>query len=139
MSQQPAIGQRVRRTNDGQLGFVCERTSEDGRKGLGVRLDRKQQTIIEPWSEHRWIPEERARLTPLQVARIAYQADQALRSARGEYGVKDWTELKDEARHAWMVAPDGGVIDDERAGLYRAVTAWAAGPTTTALVKKARG
>lgn len=114
-----AVGQRVRSRNDGQIGFVCERPPEDG-GGLGVRLDRTQQKIIVPYSEHKWVLEERGPLTPSQAARVAYAADAALRGVRGEYGVKDWQDMREPDRLAWLAGLPAGA-DAERKRVYASV------------------
>lgn len=113
------VGQRVRSLNDGQIGYIVERPASEG-GGLGVRLDRRAQTIVQPYSKHKWAVEERSPLTPIHIARVAYQADCALRSARGEFGLKDWPAMKEELRIAWIEGPPSGA-DDERRRLYAAV------------------
>ena len=119
MSNTVEVGQLVRSRSDGQLGYVIERTTEDG-GGLGVQLDRKQQKIVFPYDPHRWEAVQRNPLTPIQLARIAYSADQALRTSRGEYGVKGWIEIQDEARIGWTKGPPP-TADNERQRLYQAI------------------
>lgn len=110
------IGQRVRSTRDGQLGKIVE--SAEG--GLAVRLDRREEMLV-PYRPQTWVPDERAKFTAMQIARVAYEADRALRLVMGEYGVKDFVSLKDAERVATMkgpVAPDGSV----RRLLFKAVS-----------------
>jgi hypothetical protein len=116
-----AIGQRVRSNNDGQIGFIVERPAEDG-GGLGVRLDRRAENIVLPYSAHKWRPDEDGRLTPLHVARIAYEADRVLMECRGTYGTKEWKTLPEAKRIGWMRgAPEEVTKDKDRARLYEAV------------------
>jgi hypothetical protein len=115
---EPAVGTRVRSRNDGQVGYIHPRPDEDG-GGLGVRLDRKQQTIIVPYSSAKWVVEERGPLTPMQMARVAYAADAALRAARGEYGVTEWQDMREPARLKWLNGPEAP--DVERGRVYAAV------------------
>lgn len=115
----PTVGQRVRSTNDGQVGYTFERPAEDG-GGIGVKLDRKQQNIVLPWSKHKWVAEERGPLTPIQAARVAYAADAALRSVRGDYAVKAWQDMREPDRLAWIAGLPAGA-DDERKRVHAAV------------------
>lgn len=110
------IGQRVRNTSDGQVGFLVE--SENSR--LAVRLDRKNETRIVPFSEHTWVPDTAPRLTNMQIARVCYEADAALRVVMGEYGVPDWLALKEPARLAWLKPPANA--DSTRLELYNTIT-----------------
>lgn len=109
------VGQRVRSTSDGQIGFVCE--VDTG--GLGVRLDRgtrfnAEQRIV-PYHPQQWTTDDSPKLSKVQAARVCYEADRALRTVRGEYGIKEWNSLSESARIAWLKAPVG---DPVRQGLY---------------------
>ncbi len=115
----PVIGQRMRRRNDGQLGFVVERPADDG-GGLGIQLDRRAEKIVFPYSTQLWAVDEGTRLTPSHVARIAYAADRELRMARGEYGVKEWTAVPEKERMSWMARLPAGA-DAERVKTYAAI------------------
>ena len=115
------VGQRMQRSTDGQVGFLCERPPEDG-GGWGVKLDRARQSIIEPYNAHRWAPIAKAKLTAFQIARVCYEADRSLRTVRGEYGIPEWTEMRDELRHKWLGGlPAGAEKDDERVAVYRGI------------------
>ena len=117
----PSPGKQVRSRNDGQIGFIVEWTDpRTGKPGLGVRLDRKQENIVRPYHEGMWEVVVRPPLTPLQVARVAYQADCALRSARGEYSVKDWRDLKEDARISFVEGLPPGA-DEERKAVWAGV------------------
>lgn len=83
---------------DGQIGFLVER--ETG--GIAVRLDRKHEERLVPYSPQQWLIDTEPRLTPIQHARVAYEADRALRSVLGEYGIPEWQALKEPARLAWL-------------------------------------
>lgn len=110
--------QRVRSRSDGQLGFVVE---HEGQKM--VRLDRGQRIGAEirlvPYDENQWQPAPRDKLAAMGVARVAYDADRALRLARGQYGIPNWIDLRDQGR-SWLNGPPGDA-DDERKALYVAI------------------
>jgi hypothetical protein len=117
------VGQSVIRRGgavaDGQRGHVV--LMDDGK--LGVQLDRNAEKLVFPLNKRaadEWVVDERARLGPMQVARIAYGADRELRMARGEYGAKEWMSLSERERMAWMQAgaPES---DSDRRRLYAAV------------------
>lgn len=117
-------GARVRSVKDGQLGYVVE--SDEGRGGMAVRLDRKNETRLVPYNARDWLPDERARLTAMQIARVAYDADRALRLVTGEYGLPDWVSLKEPTRIAWSKALqlEAHATDESaviRAALYRGI------------------
>lgn len=109
-------GDRVRSATDGQVGFLVE--GEGGK--LLVRLDRKSEDRVVPFHDSLWKPEERARLTSSQIARVCYAADRELRIVRGEYGVPEWQTLTDAARMRSLQSPrvpEG----DSRADVYAAL------------------
>lgn len=117
MSDQPLkIGQRLRRASDGQLGFLIE---EDG-KHL-VKLDRRAEKLVEPYTPHRWLVDETARLTQHHIAVISYAADRQLREARGEYGCKEFRALPENDRIEWMKHGPPKDADVERWTLWHAV------------------
>ena len=117
------IGDKVRRTGgrmrDGQLGTLVAHES-----GVGVQLDRGTglgaETIILPYSEHEWTVIEREPIAMMMLARISYDADRALRVARGDYGAKEWIALQEQVRVAWA---QGGPprAETERRALYEAI------------------
>lgn len=112
-------GKRVRAVNDGQLGFIVQ--DESG--ALMVRLDRgpRQEQLL-PYRPSDWIEDTRRELSPMQVARVAYEADKALRTVGGEYGVKDWIGLREHEHQKWVSAPPLG--DDQlRRALHAAIVA----------------
>ena len=118
------VGQVVVRkggtVRDGQRGRVV--LMDDGTT-LGVQLDRNSEKLIFPLNKRvpdEWVLDERTRLGPMQIARVAYGADRELRMARGEYGAKDWMSLGEKERMAWMQAgaPESDV---DRRGLYLAI------------------
>lgn len=111
-------GQRVRSLNDGQIGHIVTLSQAEG-GGIGVQLDRREKTIV-PYRPGRWAPDEKGRLTPIQVASICYAADAGLRLARGEYGVKEWRTLPEPDRLEWLSGPPKNA-DAERLKLYAAV------------------
>lgn len=117
-------GARVRSIKDGQLGYVVE--TEDARGGLAVRLDRKHETRLVPFNTRDWLPDERPRLTAMQIARVAYESDRALRSVTGEYGIPDWVSLKEPLRLAWLkgLQVEANATDESvviRTALYRGI------------------
>lgn len=102
---------------DGQLGRVV--VMDDGK--LGVRLDRGATVQIEPYHPQVWHNEDAPpKLQMMQLARVAYEADRALRVARGEYGAKEWMSMREQDRLAWS---QGGppAADVERSRLHAAV------------------
>lgn len=108
------LGTRVRSRNDGQLGWVAE---HEGRKM--VRLDRRGAIYV-PFNEQQWKPDTELGLEPMQVARVQYEADRALQTVMGKYGLPEWIALKREAdRQVWMNEPEGASA--ERLALYRAI------------------
>lgn len=115
------IGQRVRNSSDGQIGYLVE--GENSR--LAVRLDRKNETRIVPFNEHTWVPDTAPRLTNMQIARVCYEADAALRVVMGEYGVPDWIALKEPQRLQWLKPPEKA--DATRLQLYQVITEVLAG------------
>lgn len=106
----------VRNELDGQLGTVVH--NDEGKPM--VRLDRGKQEILVPYLPSLWKPAERPKLSPMQVARVCYEADRAYRLARGEYGVAEWISLKQEKQREWLLPPSKG---DDRAKLYAAIRA----------------
>lgn len=109
----------MRSRNDGQLGFLVQ--VESG--VLMVRLDRGPRVEqLVPYRPDDWVEDTRRILTPMQVGRIAYESDKALRTVLGEYGVKDWISLRDNDQHKWVNHPPLG-SDETRNKLYTAVVA----------------
>ncbi len=117
----PAIGQRVRRASgpvaDGQIGFIV--ATPEG--GVGVRLDRKAEELVVRYNPTEWQTATENPLQPMQIARIAYEADRALRQARGEYGVTDWIAMKEGIRVEWLQGGGPPVKDAERRALYMGI------------------
>lgn len=111
-------GDRVRSTSDGQAGVLAE--DETGR--MVVRLDRPAEKRTVPYQVHAWATEGETRLTLMQVARIAYEADCAMRAVQGEYGVRGWITLKDSERQPWLRGLPAGA-NEARQRLYRAIVA----------------
>lgn len=116
-------GARVRSTRDGQLGYVVQ--SEEG-GGLAVRLDRKSETRLVPFNTRDWMPDEKPRLTAMQIARVAYESDRALRLVTGEYGLPDWVSLKEPVRLTWLkgLQIESTATEESaaiRAALYRGI------------------
>jgi hypothetical protein len=104
---------------DNQRGRVVQ--MDDGT--LGVQLDRAAEKLVVPLSERNpteWVPDLRSSLQPMQIARVSYGADRELRMARGEYGAKEWMNLGERDRLAWM---QGGPSDKDpdRRALYLAI------------------
>lgn len=93
-------GRRVRSTNDGQLGFTVE--LESG--GLGVRLDRRGEQRIVPFVASQWREDLEPELTPIQRARVFYDADRALKVAKGAYSntIPEWISVPEDQRRAWI-------------------------------------
>lgn len=94
-------GTRVRSTNDGQIGFVCEMEDSDR---LGVRMDRRGESRVVPYNASLWKPDVEPELSPIQLARVVYGIDRELRIARGAYSntIPDWISLGDPQRRAWL-------------------------------------
>ena len=53
-------------------------------------------------------------LTPMQIARVTYEADKALRLVMGEYGLPDWVSLKEPVRIEWMKGQGDGIPEIRR-------------------------
>jgi hypothetical protein len=119
MSQEPQVGQLVERFHgpmrDGQLGYVVRES--DGR--LAVKLDRKENLVV-PYHPDIWRPVVERPLGPMQVARVAYEADRALRFAQGEYGVPEWNGAREPVRIAYMESGPPQA-DARRRRLYEAL------------------
>ncbi len=116
-------GSRVRSTRDGQLGYLVE--NEDG-KGLAVRLDRKAENRVVPYHPREWLPDEKPRLSQMQIARVAYAVDREVRHVLGEYGVPDWMSLREPQRLLWLKglqleAGASGETKKIRTDMYRSV------------------
>lgn len=94
------VGTRVRHIMTHQLGWIVE--GETG--GLAVKLDRREITIV-PYSPGQWEEDSERPIAPIQVARIAYEADRALRAVEGAYGVKEWTAIPETERIRWLQGP----------------------------------
>lgn len=118
------LGEKVRRTGgqgaDGQLGVIVP--YPEG--GLGVQLDRGSnkgsEVLIVPWRPGEWTPAAKQPIPPMHLGRITYDADKALRVARGDYSPKEWPSLPEKTRIAWAQA--GPPKDDEeRWRLYAAI------------------
>lgn len=117
----PAPGTPVQRSGrggpaDGQRGVIIQ--TEDGK--IAVQLDRAAERLVVPYSSTIWEPVTQARLAPMQIARVAYDADRSYRFARGEYGAREWQALTEKERIAWMQAGPTGA-DAGRRRLYDAV------------------
>lgn len=108
------VGTRVRALRDHQLGFIVER---EGR--LWVRLDRRELSLV-PYSPAQWQEDEEKPLAPIQVARIAYEADRALRAVEGSYNTKEWSHILEAERIRWLEGPPKDA-NDSRQRLYKAV------------------
>jgi len=93
-------GLRVRSRRDGQLGWL--ETRADGVRV--VRLDRRDLQYA-PWNPNGWQLDKPAPMAEIQIARVVYEADRALRLALGEYGVKDWRDMREPDRVAWIAGP----------------------------------
>lgn len=110
------VGAKVRHAVDGQLGVLTESPSG----ALMVLLDRPAERREVPFRADQWQVAPDERLTPLQVARVAYACDAALRSVRGEYSLPDWIGLKDHQRLPWIQGLPSGA-DATRTRLYEAI------------------
>jgi hypothetical protein len=90
--------------------------------GYGVQLDRRGEIRVLPWREGQWIPtEDSDRLTPIQKARICYDADRAWQMVHGApYSTKEWHSLRDDDRRAWILGPPANA-DRRRLRLFRAI------------------
>lgn len=109
------VGTRVRNVTTAQLGWIVE--NEAGQ--LAVKLDRRELTIV-PYSPGQWHEDGERPIAPIQVARIAYEADRALRAVEGAYGVKEWTHIPEPERIRWLQGPPRDA-SKARVGLYKAV------------------
>jgi len=109
------VGTRVRNIMTHQQGWIVE--SEGG--GLGVKLDRRELTVV-PYSPGQWEEDTERPLAPIQVARIAYEADRALRSVEGSYGVKEWAAILEPERIRWLGGPPKDATP-ARIRLYNAI------------------
>jgi len=103
-------GDRVRSTNDGQLGFLVD----DG-GALKVCLDRPGARQLRPYHERQWVADREPALTEMAIARICHDADRAYRIGRGEYSLPDWIALTEQARIGWMKGPPAGASSQRRA------------------------
>lgn len=113
------LGQRVRSLMDGQIGHTVE--TEGG--GLGVKLDRANENRVVAFNPNLWVADEKPPLGPMQVTRVAYEADRALRIARGEYGVAEWIAVKEAAKVSFMQAGPEKGADPIRRKLNAAILA----------------
>lgn len=93
----------VRSSNDGQLGEVVEREDSNGNLRLMFKLDRPGEEILRPYNENHFTDEAERKITRMARARVAYDADRALRMALGEpmLSCKEWIMCKDEERLAF--------------------------------------
>lgn len=117
LGAQGVAGQRVRSLRDGQLGYLIETDSGS----IAVRLDRKAENRIVPFIAAEWRPDKELRLQPMQIARVAYEADRALRLVTGEYGVPDWLSLKEATRLDWAAKGLPDSAPDLRRSLHRLI------------------
>lgn len=110
------VGTKVNRTGgvmaDGQRGEIIQ--TEDGK--LAVLLDRRERHVV-PYDPNSWTPAVKTPIQPMQVARIAHEADRVLRIARGEYGALEWMNLKEQDRIKFCAAGPPAK-DEERRRLY---------------------
>lgn len=111
------IGQRVRNVTDGQIGFLVTTSA-----GTCVKLDRASQDIIIPYSPHVWLNADKPPLNEVQVAQVAFAADQALRRVNGEYNVDEWISLSDKDRIDF-ITNGPRTTDESRKKLYYRVVA----------------
>lgn len=111
MSERLPEGTRVKSTSDGQIGYVVKTSS-----GLAIRLDRKANTIV-PYDLHRWVEMDEVSVTNMQMARVAYDADRALRQVQGEYKVPEWICLGESAKIDFM--NKGPAIEEDGHGEAR--------------------
>lgn len=102
------VGDRVRSTRDGQIGFL-------DRDELGepvVRLDRPAERRLVPYHEEDWIAAEAPRLTPMAIASVCYEADARLQQvAEAKFTVPHWIALKDAQRMSWLKGPPEGASE----------------------------
>jgi len=119
--ESPPIGQKVRRSGgkmaDGQLGYIVEMDNGEP----GVKLDRSAEHLVVPYHPSEWRVESRTQFQPMQIARIAYDADRALRMSLGEYGVTEWPGLREQDRITWMQSGPPAKADENRKRLYAAI------------------
>lgn len=89
-----------RNTMTGDRGYLVRRGGRDV-----IRLDRPNEEIIHTLSPAQWrVDKEHRPLTDMQLAQVAYAADERLCFFLGEHDPsrKDWIDLSDKERIRWM-------------------------------------
>lgn len=89
-----------RHVRTGDLGYLVNREGRDY-----IRMDRPGDVVERIFRVDDWLPEtERRPLTPMAVAKVAFEADRALCVALGLHGDggKVWANLPEMERVAWM-------------------------------------
>lgn len=106
--------QTYRNLTTGDRGF---------REGDLIRLDRPNDP--NPWMdfcEGKWeLEKEHRELTQMQIASVAFAADQALQQVLGMGRGKDWTSVTDRNRVTWKKNGPGEDSADIRQLLYLSV------------------
>lgn len=111
---EPRERRYYRHARTGERAYLVEREGS-----TLVKLDRPNQDITKPYNPGEWIEEaEDFPMTRMQLARVAYEADQALCFALGERRGPDWMSMHPEQRIHWLRSgPERG----ERRGLFVAI------------------
>ena len=109
-----------RHVREGHLGYLVQKDGRDY-----IQFDRVGEPVLRHFKHGDWIAEAEARpLSDVAVARIAYEADRAYCRALGMPQVKEWLNLLDDERVAFLQnGPPGGV----RQGLYLSIVAYVRG------------
>ena len=103
-----------RHIESGEKGY---RVSRDGRDF--IKIDRPGDPVERVFRAADWLPEIEVRpMPPMALARIAWAADRELRTALGILGGKDWINLPERERIAWM---QEGPSEPPRRALYDAI------------------
>lgn len=109
-----------RHVRDGSLGYLVQKDGRDF-----IQFDRVGEPVLKVFKHDDWIAEAEPRpLSDVAVARIAYEADRAYCRALGMPNVKDWLNLLDDERVAFM---HNGPPSAVRQGLYHVIHAYVRG------------
>jgi hypothetical protein len=94
------LGARVKRRFDGQAGIAG--FSAEGEPmvlvGRGIMGTLRMEIDTADWEAD----DEKLILTPLQIAKVSYEADRAVRMSLGVPGVPEWGALHEQDRLQWM-------------------------------------
>ena len=114
--REPGRQSFYRHVTSGETGHLVSREGRDF-----IKINRPGDAVERVFRAGDWLPEVEYRpLSPMVLARIAWAADRELRTGLGILGGKDWLNVPERERVAWM---QNGPDEPVRRKLYDAIMA----------------